>query len=123
PAKSWVRGAGLAATAMARGLAGTGGQPTVVFTPGPHPLEECAVQLAAFNGQPAVELRAELAASVDGLHLRVRQALADRPDQADLLLVVDQFEEVFTLCDHRARRKVGWASLSLIWGGFDLMDG
>src|SRR5215470_13135530 len=58
--KSSVLRAGLAATAMARGLAGAGGQPTVVFTPGPHPLEECAVQLAAFNGQPAVELRAEL---------------------------------------------------------------
>ncbi len=47
-------------------------------------------------------LRAEFAADPENLHLRIRQAMADR---GDLVLVVDQFEEVFTLCadaDERA---------------------
>src|SRR5262249_50070602 len=33
-----------------------------------------------------------------------RQLLAERSDQADLLLIVDQFEEVFTLCQDPAER-------------------
>src|SRR5262249_15189685 len=102
--KSSVLRAGLAARAATDGLAGDGAQPTVVFTPGPHPMQECAVALAALNDHPADAVRAELDSGVDGLHLRARQLLADRSDQADLLLIVDQFEEVFTLCQDPAER-------------------
>ncbi|NOL39596.1 hypothetical protein HPO96_04990 [Kribbella sandramycini] len=80
-------------------------RPVVVFTPGPHPIEECAVQLAALLNVPSTTLLAEFATSPKNLHLRIRQAMADRDDDADLVLVVDQFEEVFTLCadpDERA---------------------
>ncbi len=75
--------------------------PVVVFTPGAHPMEECAVRIAGHLGESAAALRAELAADPANLHLRVRQAMGD----GDLVLVVDQFEEVFTLCadaDERA---------------------
>jgi hypothetical protein len=76
--------------------------PVVVLTPGAHPLEECAVRIAAALGESAAALRAEFAADPENLHLRVRQALAD--EDADLVLVVDQFEEVFTLCADPAER-------------------
>ncbi|MET8993604.1 hypothetical protein [Amycolatopsis sp. NPDC004169] len=68
-------------------------EPAVVLRPGRRPLEECAARLAALTGTPAVRLRAELAAGPGHLHLRIRQAL---PPDAEFLLVVDQFEEVFT---------------------------
>lgn len=65
--------------------------PTVVMTPGPRPLEECAVQLADVVGMAPGDLYRELSEAPENLHLRVRQALADRP--GDLVLVVDRFEE------------------------------
>ncbi|WP_410664869.1 hypothetical protein [Amycolatopsis sp. lyj-84] len=68
------------------------------FTPGPHPLRESAIQLAAVSGGSAVRLHGELTADPAALHLRVRQLLARRDEDAELLLVVDQFEEVFTRC-------------------------
>ena len=84
----------------------TADRPVIVFTPGTHPMEECAVRLAAFTGQPAAVLRSEFTADPENLHLRVRQAMADRPADTDLVLVVDQFEEVFSRCadpDERTR--------------------
>ncbi|MGP3924688.1 nSTAND1 domain-containing NTPase [Streptomyces sp. 8N616] len=77
----------------------------VLFTPGPHPLEECAIHLARVTGGAAGALRAELAADRRTAHRAVRQALAAEPDEAELLLVVDQFEEVFTLCRDPAERE------------------
>ena len=78
----------------------------VLLTPGAHPIEECAIRLAALAGESAVSLNAEFAADPANLHLRVRQILAERGEDTDLVLVVDQFEEVFTLCrdnEERAR--------------------
>lgn len=76
-------------------VARLGSAPVVVLTPGAHPLEECAVRIGAYLGESAAALRAEFAADPANLHLRIRQAMQDR---GDLVLVVDQFEEVFTLC-------------------------
>ena len=75
--------------------------PVVLMTPGAHPIEECAVALARATGESASDLRDELASG--GLHLRVRQSV---PADTDLVLVIDQFEEIFTLCadpDERSR--------------------
>ncbi|MGX7828548.1 nSTAND1 domain-containing NTPase [Actinokineospora sp. 24-640] len=83
--KSSVLRAGLAASAPGRAL---------VLTPGSHPVLECALRLAELTGGSAAALRDELAADPANLHLLIRQSTPDR----DLLLVVDQFEEVFTLC-------------------------
>ncbi|MBB4904411.1 nSTAND1 domain-containing NTPase [Actinophytocola algeriensis] len=63
----------------------------VVMTPGPRPMEECAIRLADVVGVPPGELYRELTEAPENLHLRVRQAFADRP--GDLVLVVDRFEE------------------------------
>ncbi|HUQ60994.1 XRE family transcriptional regulator [Lentzea sp.] len=60
--------------------------PVLLFTPGADPVEECAVALARLTGRDAVELAAELA---DPRQLRRHHGH---------LVVVDQFEELFTLC-------------------------
>ncbi len=73
----------------------------VLCTPGAHPLEECAIQLARLSKDSAVTIRAELAADPGNFALRAQQALAE---DARLVLVVDQFEEVFTVCQDAAER-------------------
>ncbi|MEO6085935.1 MAG: hypothetical protein ABIQ18_22765 [Umezawaea sp.] len=77
------------------GLAAQWGE-HVIITPGPDPITELAVALA--GDRSAVDVRAELAADPEHLRVLLRQ-VAD-----DLLLVVDQFEEVFSLCQEADRR-------------------
>ncbi|GAA3439209.1 hypothetical protein [Kutzneria kofuensis] len=96
--KSSLLRAGLVAAAEYRAL---------VFTPGAHPLEEAAVQVGGLTGVSTVTLRAEFADDPTALHLRVRETLPDE----DLLLVVDQFEELFTLCADEAERQAFVAAL------------
>ncbi|MFI9429107.1 XRE family transcriptional regulator [Streptomyces achromogenes] len=84
----------------------------LVFTPGPDPLEECAIQLAAKAGIASGPLRAELAAEPHTLHRMVRQILARSPEAGqELLLTVDQFEEVFTQCGDAGERDAFVAAL------------
>jgi WD40 repeat protein len=78
--------------------------PVLLLTPGPHPLEECAARLAAETGESAAGLLSHLRRDPRALHLAVLQAMAGRPGHEDMVLVVDQFEEVFTLCADRAER-------------------
>jgi WD40 repeat protein len=74
------------------------GWPVVLFTPGAHPLDECAARLAALAGGSAAALHQLLRDDVRTLHLTALQVLADRDAHTELVVVVDQFEEVFTLC-------------------------
>ncbi len=76
----------------------------VLLTPGACPVAECAIHLARLTGQPAQQLAADLAADPAGLHRAIRAALAERPDDAELVIVVDQFEETFTLCQDETER-------------------
>lgn len=79
---------------------------TLVLTPGPHPFEECAARLSALTGSSSVALLDDLRTGPRALHLTVLRALAEQPQDAELLIVVDQFEEVFTLCaDHEERAR------------------
>ncbi len=71
---------------------------TAQFTPGARPLEECAIHVGRLDGTTADRLAADLAGDPRALHRSVRQALAEQPPEVELLLVVDQFEELFTLC-------------------------
>ncbi|MFI6996404.1 hypothetical protein [Nocardia sp. NPDC050175] len=77
----------------------------LVFTPGPHPMEECAITLSRLVGHTPGRVHADLLADAHGLHRLVRQALAEQPAEAELVLVVDQFEEVFTVCPDRVERE------------------
>ncbi|MEJ2853969.1 MULTISPECIES: nSTAND1 domain-containing NTPase [unclassified Saccharothrix] len=92
------------------GLVARSEGPAVVFTPGARPVQELAVRLAAVTGKSAPALAREFAAYPENLHLRVRQTLIGGDD--DLLLVVDQFEEVFTLCADDVERSAFLAALT-----------
>jgi WD40 repeat protein len=76
----------------------------LVMTPGAHPLEECAVRLGSRLGIAPGPLLADFAEHPRNLGLAVRQLMSTHPDDAELLLVVDQFEEVFTLCHDAGER-------------------
>ncbi|MGW3649007.1 nSTAND1 domain-containing NTPase [Streptomyces sp. NPDC000878] len=78
----------------------------VVLTPGARPLEECAVRLGAMAGLMPGALYGELREAPENLGRLVRQITA-RPGAADgeLVLVVDQFEETFTLCQDAVERE------------------
>jgi energy-coupling factor transporter ATP-binding protein EcfA2 len=83
----------------------------LVFTPGRRPLEECAVRLAELVGASPAQLVAELG-EPRGLHLCLRQAVANRSDDEDVVLVVDQLEELFTVCEDAAERAAFVAALT-----------
>jgi hypothetical protein len=72
---------------------------SVVFTPGTSPREECALRLAELTGTRVGQVLQDLA---DPAALHVYLGMADD----EVLVVVDQFEEVFTLCQDDAER--GW---------------
>jgi WD40 repeat protein/energy-coupling factor transporter ATP-binding protein EcfA2 len=96
--KSSLLRAGLVNRVHTRGLNGFPDSPILMLTPGPHPLEECAVQLAALVPSDPSSLHTVLRTDPRGLHLTALQALINHPAHAELVVVVDQFEEVFTLC-------------------------
>ncbi len=110
--KSSLLRAGLTATVERRARARQRHQPVLLFTPGPRPREECAVRLATITSDSVASLVRELSAGPESLHLCVRKALAGWPDTTDLLLVVDQFEELFTLCQDPEER--AWLVAALV---------
>ena len=57
------------------------------------------------GGGSAPDLHRQLRDDSRALHLAALQTLADRPQGTDLLVVVDQFEEVFTLCAEQEREQ------------------
>ncbi|QIS10088.1 hypothetical protein [Nocardia arthritidis] len=71
----------------------------VLFTPGPHPLEECAIRLAAAVHAEPGHLFEEFTADPRNLHRRMRQS------GRDFVIVVDQFEEIFTVCHDVVERE------------------
>jgi WD40 repeat protein len=85
-----------------------GGTAVVVLTPGARPLEECAVRLGAMAGLTPGALYEELREDPSNLGRVVRQitarSLPSSADDGELVLVVDQFEETFTLCQDAAER-------------------
>jgi WD40 repeat protein len=68
---------------------------TALLTPGEQPVAALAGKVAALAGQPSQE---ELLADPAAL------ALTARPERGELLLVVDQFEELFTVCRDPGQR-------------------
>ncbi|MGW0331735.1 nSTAND1 domain-containing NTPase [Streptomyces sp. NPDC003011] len=86
----------------------------VVLTPGERPLEECAVRLGAIAHLMPGALYGEFSDDPENLGRVVRQITA-RSGAADgeLVLVVDQFEETFTLCQDLGERDRFIAALVL----------
>jgi WD40 repeat protein/transcriptional regulator with XRE-family HTH domain len=96
--------------------------PCVLFTPTRVPLDELALRVALLAGTDAAAVRRGLAADPEGFALTARQAALARPHgqpgtngsaaerdqpsrQGRLLLVVDQFEELFTQCAEEGQRR------------------
>ncbi|MEU5599270.1 XRE family transcriptional regulator [Streptomyces sp. NPDC020298] len=69
--------------------------PVVTLTPGPRPLSACLQALHALGEDPPADAHA----GSDPVGRAARLLLAGSPDSAELLLVVDQFEEVYSLCE------------------------
>ena len=98
------------------------GWPVVVMRPGDDPLGNLAAGLVSRTSPEgatpdvgrALGLIAQLQAEEQALDLFARLALSGKPTEARLLLVVDQFEEVFTYRpqDDEARRKFEAARLA-----------
>lgn len=76
----------------------------VLLTPGANPVHELAIRLAPLLESDPGSLATDLGDDPLNLGLAVRQALVDLPPEAEVIFVVDQFEEVFTLCDDDRER-------------------
>jgi WD40 repeat protein len=82
------------------------------MTPGASPLAGLAAQLAHVAVGDSMQRTLDaLAADERTLDLAVALALADRPPGERLVLVVDQLEEVFTLCRDEGERAAFLANL------------
>jgi transcriptional regulator with XRE-family HTH domain/DNA-binding beta-propeller fold protein YncE len=124
--KSSLLRAGVLPRIRAGGLAAAPGAavwPWVVFTPARAPLDELALRVAPLAGADAAAVRRGLAADPAWFALTARQAALARPlapggdpngpvaerdqpsRQGRLLLVVDQFEELFTQCAEEGQRR------------------
>jgi WD40 repeat protein/transcriptional regulator with XRE-family HTH domain len=101
---------------------GAGSWPCLVFTPTRAPLDELALRVAPLAGADAAAVRRGLAADPGGFALTARQAVLARPpgpagdghssaagdgqpSLCRLLLVIDQFEELFTQCPDEGQRR------------------
>ncbi|MFG1902390.1 caspase, EACC1-associated type [Micromonospora carbonacea] len=91
------------------GLPGSAGWPVVRFTPGTTPLSRLATQLGAATPDAADLLRENPDSIVD----LIADLLADRPN-ARLLVLVDQLEELFTLCPNPTERTAFLQALTAV---------
>jgi hypothetical protein len=105
--KSSVARAGLLAAIKRGELPGSSNWPIAICRPGSDPLESLAVALSKALGreQSALALADLIAAfqkNEKTLHLATRQSLPENAPEARVVVLIDQFEEVFTLCgeDH-----------------------
>ncbi len=103
--KSSVVLAGLVPEIRARGWH------VAVMAPGAYPLEELEAGLLRIAVNPPASLKEQLDADELGLLRAVKRVLPD--DGSELLLVVDQLEEVFTLVESEDRRQRFLSSLEL----------
>ncbi len=91
-------------------LDGSAAWPIAVIKPGAQPLESLAVALHRTPGLQAAApdvggLIDRMSTEARRLHLGVRVALHDQPEEARAVVFVDQFEEVFTLCEDVGQRR------------------
>ena len=105
--KSSVVRAGLVPTIWsgAHGLAENRDWKVVIMTPGAHPLEELAVRIATERGVSPGAVLDDLRNEPHNFCLAVRQLLLDHSPEARVVLIVDQAEEIFTLCRDESERR------------------
>lgn len=119
--------------------AGLGSWPCLTITPGRTPLDELSVPVAMLAGVDAGTVRRGLAMDPTRFALTVRQAVRAQPPapnsetmppgapgspgQRRLLLVVDQFEQVFTQCSDENERRAFITALCAAAGFGGWRDG
>ncbi len=106
--KSSLVRAGLIPTLAAeRQLLGSEQWPVHLITPGVHPLKELAASLTAdtLSTAATTALMDDLRRDARTLDLAAAKLLVQRGQGTHLFLVVDQFEELFTLCTDEAERQ------------------
>ena len=119
-----LRGAGLPQAP------GAASWPGLVMTPGRAPLGELAVRVALLSGADAWAMRRALAGDPAAFALAARQAVLARSPALGgpaapglsgqrLLLVVDQFEQLFTQCADQAERQAFISCLCAASGRWD----
>ncbi|MFQ5616904.1 MAG: protein kinase, partial [Anaerolineales bacterium] len=101
--KSSVVKAGLIPALRRGGLPGSENWFVVEFMPGGHPLEELEAALLRVAVNPPTSLLEQLQENERGLLRAVWRILPD-DDLTELVLVIDQFEEVFTLVEAEETR-------------------
>ena len=119
--KSSLLRAGLVPAVRRGELPGSAAWAVAVFTPGTRPLTTLAVQTTRLYGQTAVQNTLDrLYDDARTLDLAAAVALAERPATEQVLMVVDQFEELFTICrdeDERTRFLANLLYAATIPGG------
>jgi WD40 repeat protein len=97
--------------ALERGmLPGSRGWPHLLLTPTAQPINELAVHVASLAGVEPQALAGELTANPTELADVLRRVLGPRPrshptQPTKVLIVVDQLEEIFTLCSVESQRR------------------
>ncbi len=100
--KSSVVRAGLIPALRRGAIAGSEGWHIADMFPGAHPLDGLESALLRAAPDPPATLMDQLESDEHGLHRAVLRLLPS--DQSELVLVIDQFEEVFTLVEDEAVR-------------------
>jgi WD40 repeat protein/serine/threonine protein kinase/DNA-binding XRE family transcriptional regulator len=101
--KSSVVKAGLIPAMRRGGLPGSEKWFFVELMPGAHPLEELEAALLRIAVNPPGSLLSQLREGERGLLRAVQRCLPDDPE-VELVLVIDQFEELFTLVPEESER-------------------
>ncbi len=110
--KSSLVRAGLVPALRKGALPGSHDWTTCVFAPGAHPLTTLAAQVSRLYEHSSMHRTLDdMGTDARTLHLSVSLALADRPGPDRVVWVVDQFEEIFTLCTDEHERSEFLANL------------
>jgi WD40 repeat protein len=110
--KSSLVRAGLLPRLRAGELAGFEDCRVCLLRPGAHPLQALATQLAPLGGGRSMQATLDgLGADRRSLHLAVSLALGADAPRRRVLIVVDQLEEIFTLCSDEREREQFLANL------------
>jgi hypothetical protein len=102
--KSSLVRAGLLPQLRAGALPNSASWQIVTIRPGAHPLAALASRLVSLHGAGIQDKVDQLVADERTLALSAALAVADEPAGSKLFLLVDQFEEMFTLCTDASER-------------------
>jgi hypothetical protein len=109
--KSSVVRAGLIPAIWRGSVPGSGNWHVLTLTPGHHPMEELGLRVSSLSRVAPSSLVQDLRSDPRSLELALRQLFLDAPEGRRLVLFIDQFEEVFTLCRDEVEREGFIASL------------